>query len=205
MKGIVTLLGISVLLAFPQQASACHHLGGRSVGNRRTHLMRPARPRGRLGGKGQDARVDEAIGANAAGQHVHQIAARQGAGRAVTMPRWSSRAGPSSPGSQCLLGIASHRLRRRSLSPGITRHSMNLLVSSERLSSASNARSRTSPETSSDTSRDQPSDALKATTQSAFEHCPLSKLGMMVSRSGARSFDTPQAVCGTMAPQSKCT
>jgi hypothetical protein len=30
-------------------------------------------------------------------------------------------------------------------------------------------------------------------------------LGMMVSRSGARSFDTPQAVCGTMAPQSKCT
>jgi hypothetical protein len=37
------------------------------------------------------------------------------------------------------LGIASHRLRRRSLSPGITRHSMNLLVSSERLSSASNA------------------------------------------------------------------
>jgi hypothetical protein len=62
---------------------------------------------------------------------------------------------------------------------------MNRLVSSPRLSSASKARSSTSPAMSSDTSRDQSSAVLKATTRSAFEYWPVRKLRMIVSRSAS--------------------
>jgi hypothetical protein len=61
-------------------------------------------------------------------------------------------------------------------SPGVTCRSMNRLVSSERLSSASNARSSTSPAISSDTSLDQPSAVLKATTRRASLYWPVRKI-----------------------------
>jgi hypothetical protein len=70
-------------------------------------------------------------------------------------------------------------------SPGVTCRSMNRLVASERLSTASKARSSTSPTMSSDTSRDQPSAVLNATTSRALVYWPLRKLRTIVSRSAS--------------------
>jgi hypothetical protein len=62
---------------------------------------------------------------------------------------------------------------------------MNRFVSSERLLSASKARSSTSFAISSATSRDQPSAVLKATTRRALLYCPEMKLRMIASRSAS--------------------
>jgi hypothetical protein len=67
-------------------------------------------------------------------------------------------------------------------SPGVMCRSMNRLVSSERLTSESNARSSNSPAMSWHTSPDQPSAVLKATTRSAFPYWPVRKLQTMVHR-----------------------
>ena len=63
------------------------------------------------------------------------------------------------------------------------------------VSSASKARSSTSLAMSSDTSRDQPSAVLKATTQRALLYCPEMKLRMIASRSAsARSAQLAEVV-----------
>jgi hypothetical protein len=61
---------------------------------------------------------------------------------------------------------------------------MKRFVSSERLSSASKA-SSTSFAMSSDTSRDQPSAVLKATTRRVLLYCPEMKLRIIASRSAS--------------------
>ena len=61
----------------------------------------------------------------------------------------------------------------------------NRFVSSQKFSSASKARSSTSLAMSSDTSRDQPSAVLRATTRRALLYWPKMKLRIIVSRSAS--------------------
>jgi hypothetical protein len=71
------------------------------------------------------------------------------------------------------------------LAPAVRCRSTKRFVPSVSVSSASKALSMISPAMSAETSRDQPSSVLKATTHSAFSYWPAMKLRMMVSRSAA--------------------